>query len=410
MRHLSPGPIREGVDPMFRSMLAGRSRRKAAIVAGVLAGVVTPLAAHASLTISMSLSPTVAGIGTTPTIKYLDPTQSADIPVYVYATVTGTNAADFQALQYAYYNINNALTNTGGASVDSVQPAASAAFQGGFGGLGTSSQIGTVANVANGVSVGAISTDTNLSDMAKARVTADGAVFGTAGTSATFLLETLNLKPVTYSQSTVVGTTVTLNATRFFAAAPTAAGFAAQFGPEFSAANWNEDSTNTTVQSGTGTDTNPNGSQGSQRHQTTATVVQDPTAGTYSTTSASPAGITIVDSMSADLNHDGSVNGADFNILTANFNKPGTYSQGDITGDGNVNGADFNVLTSEFNKTLTTTNPNVQAADLSPLAAFAASIGDTAGFDAAVGVPEPTSIALLAIGGAALLGRRKRKA
>src|ERR1700753_2632818 len=117
MRHLSPGPIREGVDPMFRSMLAGRSRRKAAIVAGVLAGVVTPLAAHASLTVTMSLSPTVAGIGATPTTKYLARTLTAEIAVYVYDTVTGRNAADFQALQYAYYNINNAVTNTGVATV-----------------------------------------------------------------------------------------------------------------------------------------------------------------------------------------------------------------------------------------------------------------------------------------------------
>src|ERR1700733_13593325 len=101
MRRLSPGPIREGVDPMFRSMLAGRSRRRAAIVAGALAGVLTPLAAHASLTISLQLAPGAAGA--TQTVKYLTPVNNgADVPVYVYATVTGTQATDFQGFQYAY--------------------------------------------------------------------------------------------------------------------------------------------------------------------------------------------------------------------------------------------------------------------------------------------------------------------
>ena len=50
-----------------------------------------------------------------------------------------------------------------------------------------------------------------------------------------------------------------------------------------------------------------------------------------------------------DANYDGTVNGADLNIVLANFNKTGmTWAQGDFTGDGTVNGADLNALLSNF--------------------------------------------------------------
>jgi hypothetical protein len=56
--------------------------------------------------------------------------------------------------------------------------------------------------------------------------------------------------------------------------------------------------------------------------------------------------------MEGDVNLDGTVNGADFAIMAANFGKTGmTHLQGDVTGDGTVNGGDFAVLAANFGKT-----------------------------------------------------------
>ena len=77
-----------------------------------------------------------------------------------------------------------------------------------------------------------------------------------------------------------------------------------------------------------------------------------------------------------DANMDGTVNGADLNIVLSNFNETGmTWAQGDFTGDGTVNGADLNIVLSNFNQTL--------------------------GVGAAV--PEPAAIALFAVGAGGLL-------
>ena len=77
--------------------------------------------------------------------------------------------------------------------------------------------------------------------------------------------------------------------------------------------------------------------------------------------------------LDGDANGDGTVNGADLNIVLSNFN--GTFSgdawaDGDFNGDGTVNGADLNTVLSHFNQ--------------------------SAGVGAAV--PEPSTLALLAVG------------
>ena len=54
-----------------------------------------------------------------------------------------------------------------------------------------------------------------------------------------------------------------------------------------------------------------------------------------------------------DANGDGTVNGADLNIVLSNFNQTGAdWAHGDFNGDGTVNGADLNVVLSNFNQTL----------------------------------------------------------
>ncbi len=85
-----------------------------------------------------------------------------------------------------------------------------------------------------------------------------------------------------------------------------------------------------------------------------------------------------------DFNGDGSVNGLDLNILSDNFGtgSGATLGTGDANGDGAVNGLDLNIVSDNFGTSL-------------PAAAAA--------------VPEPTSIALIALGGiAACFPARKR--
>jgi autotransporter-associated beta strand protein len=98
----------------------------------------------------------------------------------------------------------------------------------------------------------------------------------------------------------------------------------------------------------------------------------------------------------ADLN--GTVNGIDFGILAANFNKGvSRWDQGDFNYDNIVNGVDFGALAANFNKGASS------ASEIAALDAFAAANGLLAD------VPEPASIGLIGIAGAALMARRRHR-
>ena len=106
-------------------------------------------------------------------------------------------------------------------------------------------------------------------------------------------------------------------------------------------------------------------------------------------------GITVRYTLLGDANLDGSVNFNDFLVLQNNFNQPGIFAQGDFNYDGTVNFNDFLVLQNNFNQSVTGIAPGVSKAEVAAMTAFASS------------VPEPTSLAVLGLGAAAMLRRRR---
>ncbi len=346
---------------------------------------------------------------------------NTDIPVQVWATVTGSStispvpvAGDyasnpspttngvFDGLQYVYYNVtnSNAAGNyiTGGIDATSGEgPTLNPTLK--FNGNG--SQPGDVPNTPGGISVGSSS---SITLVAKPRSAAavfdndtalnqssgkyhvygnDGANITTSGTSASFLLETVSFKPTAFSS---------LSKTTFSLALPTDALVASGAGHD-AVANWFEDAANQSTRA--------------KADGSSATVN---TAWTVGTT------VTFQDTLAGDANLDGSVNGLDLSALAANFGKTGgaTFAQGDFNGDGAVNGLDLSALAANFSQSIGTITPSLAAASTYPEALAIVNTADP-GFVSSVdaglsvsAVPEPGTAAALGLGVAASLARRRR--
>jgi hypothetical protein len=105
-----------------------------------------------------------------------------------------------------------------------------------------------------------------------------------------------------------------------------------------------------------------------------------------------------------DANLDGTVNGSDFSILAANFGLGVTnWDEGNFLFGSSVNGSDFSALAANFGQGDNNAAVSVSQADIAALDAFAAANGLLAD------VPEPASMASLALAGSALVMRRRSK-
>jgi hypothetical protein len=114
--------------------------------------------------------------------------------------------------------------------------------------------------------------------------------------------------------------------------------------------------------------------------------------------------IVIRSALFGDADLDGGVSINDFNALSANFGQSTgqAWNAGDFDYDGGVSINDFNLLAGNFGQSLPA------ASDWAPLIAFAAVHNDMVAFEAVTGVPEPTSLGLIAAGATLALRRRRR--
>jgi hypothetical protein len=102
------------------------------------------------------------------------------------------------------------------------------------------------------------------------------------------------------------------------------------------------------------------------------------------------------------LNH--TVNGIDFGILAANFNKTvSRWDQGDFDYNNIVNGIDFGDLAANFNKGASGASVGGPAWTDPVLVAFAEANGLMAD------VPEPAAVGFMLMGTAGLLMHRRRR-
>jgi len=108
----------------------------------------------------------------------------------------------------------------------------------------------------------------------------------------------------------------------------------------------------------------------------------------------------------ADATMDGVVDGQDVAIIGTHFQKPGSgqWCFGDFDYSGTCDGSDVSVLGTTFGKTSPILSPAQMTAEFGSAFTSAFEAGQSGA------VPEPASLTMIALGGVALIGRRRRKA
>jgi len=114
--------------------------------------------------------------------------------------------------------------------------------------------------------------------------------------------------------------------------------------------------------------------------------------------------IEVAYTLEGDANLDGKVDASDFSIFAPNFGLNTTlgWEAGDFNYDGKVDASDFSAFAPNFGLQDNGTDVSLPASDYAALDAFAAANGLTL-----TSVPEPSCLALIAIGSTAILSRRR---
>jgi hypothetical protein len=440
---------------MSNAMSRSKSRWKGALLATVAGAVVSPLAARASMTVGVYLNPIGTGLQN---LKYLTPDNTGTaIPLYVYAIVSGTGAVtttpngsanvistgNFDGLQYLYYNLlatgGNSAGLTGGITATTLNSTLGFDSQGtDQGSSNTSGGAGAQAGLVNltpgsslgnssagaFVAVGATSalgatsaiSSSAMTQFAKPRsggpvwnnygiVNGSGYTSYADGTdiiigngsngvpvnSVAFLVEKFNYTPSAFS----VSSPGSLKSVTFSIGTP----FNGSTSILASAAYAPSNSFNDSSQSYT----TYNSASGSSISKLTSTYY----------TSAHT--VTLTDTLSGDVNADGTVGFSDLGIVLGHYGLVDTkWADGNLLyystpADTTIGFGDLGLVLGSYGLNIGSA-PSTMAADPQLLAdPQAVALLESYGITPVSAVPEPASLGMIGLVSAAVLGRRRRR-